>query len=250
MRDDKRRIEKLEGELRPSELISLWLSRLEQFDSPAEYLESALGKGESSSIEYQIINQTSARRKIAQSGMLDKSVSAEISHWLKRVQFLKTLRWAANSEVEEIVTQCRSRLDFFRGFDAPDRPYEIPILVDEQFFVARVNRIVREVLTDLRAAELALGFISARCFNGRPILFRSIARAFDEARQDARICAERLVEIDPDKRARPELLESAAQASSEAEVRKLFDYAKAVALLKFDERAQASERLKVHLKRA
>ena len=28
MRDDKRRIEKLEGELRPSELISLWLSRL------------------------------------------------------------------------------------------------------------------------------------------------------------------------------------------------------------------------------
>jgi hypothetical protein len=136
----------------------------------------------------------------------------------------------------------------FRGFGAPDQPYEIPILVDEQFFVARVNRIVREVLTDLRAAELALGVISARWFHERVILFPSIARVMEQALQDARICAEKL-EIDPDKRVCSEQLESAAQVSSEAVVRKLFDYAKAVALLKFDEKAQASERLKVHLAR-
>jgi hypothetical protein len=112
MRHDKRRIEKLEGELRPSDLISLWLSRLEQFDSPAEYLESALGERESPSIEYQIIHQASAQRKLMQNGVLDKRVGADISNCLKRVAFLKALRWAANSEVEGIATQCRSRLDF------------------------------------------------------------------------------------------------------------------------------------------
>jgi hypothetical protein len=245
----KARIDKLQGQLRPSDLVSLCLGEMEQFDSPAEYLESALGEKESDSVEYQIIHQASSRRKITQNGVLNKSVGAEISHWLKRVLFLRTLRWAANSEVEKIAAHCDSRLEFFRGFDASDRPYEIPILVDDQFFVARVNRIVSEVLTNLRAAELALGAISARGFHGRVILFPSIARAMEQARQDARICAEKLVEIDPDKRARPEQVESAAQAASEVVVRKLFDYAKAVALLKFDERTQALERLKVHLGR-
>ena len=45
----KRKIEKVEGDLTPSELFSLWLTNLQQFNSPAEYTQSALGADESGS---------------------------------------------------------------------------------------------------------------------------------------------------------------------------------------------------------
>ncbi len=281
MSASKRRIEKLESERKLSDVISLWLDRLEQLDSPAEYLESALGDGENNSIEYQIIQHASARRKIARNGGRDKSIDAEISHSLKRVIFLKTLRWAANCGLENIVVDCRRRLEsvlqiveilyFFRDSDAWTRPYQrlnppstvsaanenfapVPAAEDAyapvgggEFFVAKVSGIISEVLCDLHAAELALGSISARFFQGRIILFQSIARAMDEAHQAAGICAENLRKTEPDNRACSEQFEGAAEHNSEVLVRKLVDCAKAVALLRFDERAKAREILKGHL---
>src|ERR1700687_5086223 len=107
----KRRIENLEGELRPSERISLWLSDIEQFDSPADYFQSVLGRSESSSPAYPLLQEYSARRKLALKGRPDLSVDRAIVHQLERVLFLNTLCWATNSGVEKITADCRLRLE-------------------------------------------------------------------------------------------------------------------------------------------
>src|ERR1700682_692290 len=131
----KRRIENLEGELSASERISLWLSYIEQFDSPADYFQSVLGRGESSSPAYKLLQEYSARRKLGPKGRPDKSLDRAIVHQLERVLFLNTLRWAANAGVEKIAADCRLRLESahqmseillcLRNSDAWDRPCEI-----------------------------------------------------------------------------------------------------------------------------
>jgi hypothetical protein len=262
----KRIIEKVESELTLSDLFLLWLTKLQQFNSPAEYMQSALEAGESDCAEYQLLEQASARRKTARDGAPDKSVDVEIVRSLKRLLFLKTLVWAANSECENIVENCRNRLDpalliakilkFFRGSDAWARPYRKPPSAEcgdapaggGEFFVAELNEMV-DVLNDLRAVELAVGSISERFFHGRTMIFRSITRAMNEARHDAESCAEELTKIEPDNRTCSQQPESAAQEKSEVVVGKLIDYAKAFALLRFDERAEALEKLKLHLER-
>ena len=276
----KRRIENLEGELRPSERISLWLSDIEQFDSPADYFQSVLGRSESSSPAYKLLQEYSAQRKLAPKGRPDLGLDRAIVHRLERVLFLNTLCWAANSGVEKIAADCRLRLESahqmieilrcLRNSDAWDRPCEItsptsPASAAKQhfasgapaehrnlpagagmFFVAKVEGMIKEILNDLEAVDLTVGSISERFFSGRQILFPSMVRAMDDARQDAGICAEKITEIEPGERACFDQLES-AQGKSEILVRELVDYAQAVALLHFAERAKAIEVLKCHL---
>jgi hypothetical protein len=266
----KSRIETLEGELKLFDLISLWLSQLQQFESPTEYIESAVHDGESGSVEYQFIKQASSRRKAARDGAPGKSVDVGVLRSLKRLLFFKTLVLAANSECETVIANCRSRLEparqnvrmlnFFRGSDAWARPYVKENFTSGpsagygnipngggNFFVAKVDEMISDILSDLRAAELALASISERFFQRRTIILQWIARAMNETRQDAKSCAEELVKTEPDQRASSQHLESVAQDKSEVIVRKLVDYAQAFALLRFDEKGQAEKLVKPHL---
>jgi len=273
----KKRIEKLEAELRPSDLIFLWLSDLQQFESPSEYLKSALDSPENRSPEFMLVQHAGDRRKTA---LNLRSVDAEISRSLRRLLFLKTLVWATNSEVDRIVAECRSRvdsarqiggevLDYLSDSDARRQSDELsppvptasaakenvaPIPNDIsarglEFFAVRLHYAVSETMIDLRTAGLAMESISGRFFQGRDILFPSIARAMDGACQAARIFAEKLPDTPSADRTNSEQPERTARDRSAVLVVKLIDYAKATVALRFGERTRALEALKPHLSR-
>jgi hypothetical protein len=268
----KSRIERLEGELGPSDLISVWVTELRQFDSPLKYFESALCDQESHSPECQLLT----RARAARHGSPDVSLDEEIFRWLRRMLFLKTLLWAANTEVDRVVADCRSRLevlDYFRNSDARRQSDErlssavataseakeniaIPVAEHDdtsargvEFFAIKVHHAASDIMVDLRAAGLATESISGRFLQGRSILFRSIARDMDRACQAVRICAEKLPNTQSADRTGSERLEKAAQDRNAVLMRRLVDYAKATVALRFGEKTRALEALRPHLSR-
>jgi hypothetical protein len=277
MMSRKNRIEKLESGLKPSDLISLWLSDLHQFEAPSEYLKSALDSQESRSPELLLIQQAGERRKTA---LNLRSLDAEISRSLRRLLFLKALVWATNAEVDRIVVSCRSQLDLVRqsggevldyrsdsdaqrqsdelsppGLTASEAEENIDSIPRDisarnlEFFAVNVHRAVSETMIDLRATRLAKESISTRFFHKRNILFGSIAQAMDEACQAAQIFAENLPDTPSADTTNSEQLERAAQDRSAILVVKLIDFSKATVALRFGERTRALEALQPHLSR-
>jgi hypothetical protein len=282
------RIDRLEDELSPPLLMSLWMSDLGRSDSPLDYFEQALSERKSylesrgahyksTSPEYQLLKRAREQLKNARPGV---SLDDTIVRSLKVLIFRRTLFETMNATVNKLLEDCRSHLDalgeivemleFFyisattRECHRPSPPSPgsdcskdagPPAEADDtfagrvKFFATKAQRTACEIMVELRAAALAAETISANSFEGRNILFRSFARAMKEARHAARIYFEKLSSLQLADGSASEKLEEAAQNKSEVLLRKLVDYSHAVVALRFDEIDRARRVLKPHLPR-
>lgn len=272
---NRKKLQELEGQLNPSQLVNQWLREAQQFDSPAEYFRWLLADRHNHSLEYRLIKQANTQRKSAPSRGPSKEAEEDVARWLRRGRFFETLLWLTNCEADKIQRECRNRLgfaqeglailEFFSNTDAWSCCYTpstssaadenlTSVGADQQgealpsggaFFVGKIVRIVNEVLLDLRVAESLPATIKAR-LRRRIILFKSIAHAINETRRDAATCARKLAQFEP---ANPLCAQplAGAQVACDAVVSSLVHIAKAAAFLRFEQTDRAAELLKPYL---
>ena len=119
-------------------------------------------------------------------------------------------------------------------------------------FTERARNVVSDILCDQRAVEIAVESMSHRFFHNERFLLRSTARALEELRQAAELCATRLMQFSNGRpkarRSKFRQNQKIVQNRSAIMVRMLVDYAKALVRLRFGHKAQAFAAIEPHLR--
>ena len=276
----KTRLEKLESELTIPKLLYLWLNDLQSFDSPNQYFVAAMFDETRASPENHLLQHARAR-KAENHGPPDATLDDEIAHALQKVLFVKTLVLAANSEVDKLLAENCNRvnslyqivqiLEFFLNSDRwcefqqhlsattpttsetggdNDEVHTAGNFRDSgrnlNCFTTRLHDGICDVMTNLRAVEIAIDFLSRRFCQNVQILFPSVARALAEVRDSGRVCNEVVMSIDPTD-ADVERLEKIAQEKSSVLTRNLIDFSRSVVALRFNQKTRTRAALKIHL---
>jgi hypothetical protein len=262
------RIAALESGLKPQQMLSLWLSELEGFESPSDYLE-AMDDRETRAPTEQFLKQARRDLKHDPTVAADQKADDQICHTLRQLVFLQYLLWAANSEAAQLLTDCKSRLhvaatiaemlDFARSQTKTSTAVprhaakgKAASVKNVEHFIEKGRRAIAEVLTALRAEELAMDSMSYQHFYGGKFLFRSSVREKEALRRSAESCAGRLNEFlssrPTARRIDVKPNEKRARESREIMIKKLEDYAKALTRLLFGQKAEALALIRPHLK--